>query len=109
MIRLALDRGVRVIAKRVLREFWEAKPERRDAKGPLRAWYREVCHAHWRSPPEIKAQYRNASLIGNSRVIFNIAGNKYRLIVRVNYPREIVYIRFVGTHADYDRIDAETV
>jgi mRNA interferase HigB len=98
-----------VIAKRALREFWEAKPAHRDAKSPLQAWYREAIHARWKSPAEIKTQYRNASLIGGGRVVFNIAGNKYRLIVRINYGREIVYIRFIGTHADYDRINAETI
>jgi mRNA interferase HigB len=100
---------VRVIAKRTLREFWEAKRERVDAEGPLLAWHSEVSQVHWRSPADIKAQYRNASFVGDNRVIFNIAGNKYRLIVRVNYRREILYVRFVGTHADYDRINAETI
>ncbi len=100
---------MRAIAKRTLREFWEARLEYRDAKGPLEAWFREAIHAHWKSPAEVKTQYRNASILGNNRVVFNIGGNKYRLIVRVNYPREIVYIRFVGSHADYDRINAETI
>jgi mRNA interferase HigB len=98
-----------VIAKRALREFWEAKPEHRDAKGPLQAWCREAVHAHWKSPAEIKTQHRNASFIGGSRVVFNIAGNKYRLIVRIHYGREIVYVRFIGAHADYDRVNAETI
>ena len=98
-----------MIAKRTLREFWASKPERADAKGALEAWHHEVSQAHWRSPAEIKAQHGTAGFVGDNRVIFNIAGNKYRLIVRINYRREIVYIRFVGTHADYDRVDAETI
>jgi len=98
-----------VIAKRTLREFWEGKREHDDAKAPLQAWYREATRSHWGSPAEIKVRYRSASFVGNNRVVFNIGGNKYRLIVRINYSHEIVYIRFVGTHADYDRIDVETV
>jgi len=100
---------MRVIAKRTLREIWEAQAERADAKSPLLAWHREAVRSHWKSPADIKSQYRNASFIADNRVIFNIAGNKYRLVVRINYPLEVVYIRFVGTHADYDRIDAKTI
>lgn len=95
---------MRVIAKRTLREFWR---QYTDAKGPLEAWFREVQRANWASPQEIKDRYASASFVGNDRVIFNIGGNKYRLIVRVNYQYGIVYIRFIGTHADYNRIGVE--
>jgi mRNA interferase HigB len=97
---------MRVIAKRPLREFWELNPE---AEEPLLAWYREAEAAAWTSPAAVKAQYRNASFPGGNRVIFNIKGNDYRLIVRINYPYGIVYIRWVGTHEDYDEINVMEV
>jgi len=97
---------MRIIAKRTLREFWLQYP---DAEGPLLAWYREAEAADWASPAEVKAQYRNASFVGGNRVVFNIKGNDYRLLVKINYPYRVVYIRFVGTHAEYDEIDVETV
>lgn len=93
---------MRVIAKRSLREFWEEYP---DAKDPLLAWFREAELATWKSPGEVKAQYRSASFPGGNRVIFNIKGNDYRLVVRINYPYAVVYIRWIGTHAAYDEID----
>jgi mRNA interferase HigB len=97
---------MRIIAKRTLREFWE---RHRDAEEPLLAWYREVEHEEWDTPAKVKEKYRNASIVANSRVVFNIKGNSYRLVVRVNYRARIVLIRFVGTHAEYDRIDVEEV
>ncbi len=99
---------MRVIAIKPLREFWR-RPGRGDAEQSLRAWFREAKHAHWRSPVEIKNDYASASIIGSNRVVFNIAGNKYRLVVKINYPYGVVYIRFVGTHKEYDRIDVETI
>jgi mRNA interferase HigB len=97
---------MRIIAKRNLREFWQREPE---SEQPLKSWYAEANAADWASPHEVKAMYRSASFVGNGRVVFNIAGNKFRLIVRFNFPYRIGYIRFVGTHAEYDTIDAETV
>lgn len=97
---------VRIIARGTLRRFWHSNP---DAREPLQAWYQEARKATWSSPHEIKQMYRSASVIGNNRVVFNIAGNKYRLIVRFNYDFGIGYIRFVGSHADYDNVDAENV
>lgn len=97
---------MRIIAKRALRRFWEAHQQ---AKGPLEAWYQEVDRAEWTDPAAVKDQFRSASLLRGHRVVFNIAGNKYRLVVKINYPYGIVYVRFIGTHADYDRIDAHTV
>jgi mRNA interferase HigB len=76
---------------------------------PLRAWFQEVAKADWSSPAEVKAAYRSASIVGNDRVVFNIGGNKYRLVVRVNYAFRIVYVRFIGTHKQYDQIDASEV
>lgn len=95
-----------MIAKRTLRQFWERAPEAEEA---LKAWYAEARHAQWTTPTDIKAQYRHASILKSGRVVFNIHGNTYRLIVRINYAAGVVYIRFVGSHSEYDKIDAETV
>ena len=100
---------MRIISKRTLRQFWESAPELFDAKGQLEAWHTEVIKADWDTPQDVKAQFRSASIIKDSRVIFNIKGNEYRLIVKINYPYKIVYIRFIGTHKQYDRIDVENV
>ena len=97
---------MRIIAKKALREFWELHP---DAEEPLLAWYREVQQEDWDTPTEIKEKYGSASFVGDNRVVFNIKGNSYRLVVRINYPYRVVYIRFVGTHSEYDRIDVEEV
>lgn len=94
---------MRVISKKPLREFWE---EHADAKAALQAWYENAQRSEWRTPDAIKRSYRNASIIGDNRVIFNIKGNDYRLVVKVHYDRGYVYIRFVGTHHEYDNIDA---
>src|SRR2546425_11801616 len=95
-----LDRHVRVIAKRPLRAFWERFP---DAEGPLLAWFREVEKEHWGSPADVKRKYRHASIVGD-RVVFNIKGNNYRLVVRINYELEVVFVRFVGPHEEYDEM-----
>jgi len=100
--------GVRIIARRTLKAFWE-KSGCRDSEQPLRAWFAEARKASWRTPHEVRAQYRNASVVGNDRVVFNIGGNKYRLVVAVRYDMGIVFVRFVGTHRQYDRIGAEEV
>lgn len=97
---------MRIIAKKALRECWERYP---DAKDPLLAWYRVVEKEDWDTPAKIKGKYRNASIVGNNRVVFNIKGNTYRLVVRINYLQRIVYIRFVGTHAEYDSVDVQEV
>ena len=97
---------MRIIAKSTLRAFWERHP---NAEGPLLAWYRETEKADWASPAQVKAQYRSASFVGENRVIFNIKGNDYRLVVKINYPYRVVYVRFVGTHAEYDKIDVGEV
>ena len=97
---------MRIIAVRTLRSFWEVNG---DAEEPLKAWYREAKAADWDSSHNVKALYRNASVIGDNRIVFNIAGNKYRLIVKFNFPYRIGYVRFIGTHAEYDAIDVETI
>jgi mRNA interferase HigB len=97
---------MRVIAISALREFWSKHP---DAETPLRSWYAEASRATWRTPGEIKRSHRNASLPPNNRVVFNIKGNDYRLVVAVHYNRGIMFVRFIGTHGQYDRIDATTI
>jgi len=97
---------MRIIAKSALREFWVLHP---NAQEPLLAWYREVEKEDWDTPSKVKAKYGTASIVGDNRVAFNIKGNDYRLVVKINYPYRVVYIRFVGTHAGYDKIDAEEV
>lgn len=97
---------MRVIAKKILREFWEKHSE---AEQPLKTWFREVSLAEWENPTDIKLAYVKASILKNSRVVFNICGNKYRLIVKVEYEKGWVFIRFIGTHSEYDLIDANTI
>jgi len=97
---------MRVIAKKSLRLFWE---NNLDAEEPLLAWYREVEREDWDTPTNVKAKYGNASIVGGNRVVFNIKGNDYRLVIKINYPYRVVYVRFVGTHTEYDAIDVEQV
>ena len=97
---------MRLIARRTLREFWERHP---DAEQSLRAWFHDVERADWASPADVKRIYANVSIVGDNRLVFNIHGNKYRLVVAVNYEYRMCYVRFVGTHRAYDRIDVATV
>jgi mRNA interferase HigB len=97
---------MRIVALSTLRTFWEKHP---DAETPLRAWYALASRARWKTPADIKAAYRNASFVADRRVVFNIKGNDYRLVVAVRYDRELMYVRFVGSHRQYDRIDVETI
>jgi mRNA interferase HigB len=92
-----------------LKAFWAKKPEHREAEGPTLAWYRDVLKANWSKPSDVKAQFGNASILQDGRVVFNIGGNKYRLVVWINYAYRVVYIRFIGTHAEYDAIDAQAI
>ena len=94
---------MRVLTRGALRDFWERHPDAEDA---LRDWYREVHRVSWDNPAEVRATMANARTIGDSRAIFNIKGNHYRLVVRIDYHSKRVYVRFIGTHAEYDRIDA---
>jgi len=100
---------MRVIALSTLRAFWESSSRYDDAKQPALVWYRHVRKADWASPADVKSQFGSASILGDGRVVFNIAGNKYRVVVWINYAYRVVYVRFIGTHAQYDRINAQTI
>lgn len=97
---------MRIIKIKTLREFWQRQP---DAEEPLLAWYREAKAADWDEPARIKEKYSSASILKNRRVVFNVHGNKYRLIVKINYKYRVVYIRFIGTHKEYNEINAEEI
>ena len=97
---------MRVIARKTLREFWQRHP---DAEQALKAWHAEAQAASWQDPAAIKAQFRSASILKDSRVVFNICGNKYRLVVKISYKNATALIRFVGTHKQYDATDVEGV
>jgi len=99
---------MRIIAKSTLKRFWE-QPAYHNAKGALESWYGEVLKAKWASPQAIKDQYGTVSLCSNNRVVFNIGGNKYRLVVEMQYRAGIAWVKFIGTHAQYNRINVETV
>jgi len=97
---------LRVIAKKTLREFWQ---KHKDCEQQLKSWYQETSKAKWKSPKDIKREYPSASFLADNRVVFNIKGNHYRVICKINYDYLIVWIRFVGTHANYDTIDATKI
>ncbi len=99
---------MRVIAFKTLKLFFE-KPEHNDSEVSLRAWYHYVKAAEWESPQELKQQFRHASIIGDGRVVFNIKGNAYRLITAIDFEFQVVYIRFIGTHKEYEKINPKTV
>lgn len=100
---------MRVIALSTLKAFVNRSPSYADAREPLMAWYRQVRSADWATPAGVKNAVRTASILKDGRVVFNIAGNKYRVVVWINYPYRVAYIRFIGTHRQYDRIDAQSV
>src|SRR5437764_80099 len=97
---------MRIISKKALRDFWEKEPA---ARTTLEAWHAEAKAAEWISPSDVKARYGTASILKDGRVVFNIGGNKYRLVVWINYSFFTIYIRFVGTHEQYDESDAQTI
>jgi len=97
---------MRVISVKKLREFWQTYP---DIEQPLKAWKAEAEKAAWKTPTDIKQRYHSADFLKGNRVVFNIKGNEYRLVVQIHYNTGIVYIRFIGTHTEYDRIDAEKI
>ena len=99
---------MRVIAKSTLARFW-SEPAYADSKGALQSWHDETTAADWTTPQDIKAHYRSASVCANNRVVFNIAGNKYRLVVEIQYRAGIAWVKFIGTHAQYDQINVETI
>lgn len=100
---------MRIIALSTLKEFWEQNPAYADATEPTLAWYRHALKADWASPTDVKRDLGNASILKDGRAVFNIAGNKYRLVVWINYAYRVIYIRFIGTHSQYDKINAQTV
>ena len=97
---------LRVIAKKILRDFWIIHA---DSEQQLKSWHRETCKAEWKSPNDIKTEYPSASILTGNRIVFNIKGNHYRLIVKINFDYQMVRIRFIGTHAEYDKINAEII
>ena len=97
---------MRIIARSTLRHYWA---KHSDVESALEAWYQDVSRAVWKTPNDVTRIYPYASIIAGNRIVFNIKGNQYRLIVAVNYATGIVYIRFIGTHREYDDVDAETV
>lgn len=99
---------MRIIAFRTLREFWE-NPKYADSEPSIRSWYHEAKKANWGSSNILKKQYKNASIIGEGRVVFNIKGNTYRLVVLIDYEFQMIFIRFIGTHKQYDEIDSKTI
>lgn len=97
---------MRIIAKKILRDFWKVHP---DSEQQLKAWYQETSKAEWTNPNKIKFEYPSASFLAENRVVFNIKGNHYRMIIKINYDYGMIWIRFIGTHAEYDKINAKTI
>jgi mRNA interferase HigB len=100
---------MRIIALSTLKAFLNREPAYADARDPVMAWYRQVKAADWATPADVKREIGSASILRDGRAVFNIAGNKYRIVVWLNYPYRVVYIRFIGTHRQYDAIDAQTI
>ena len=100
---------MRIIALSTLKAFVNRSPAYTDAREPVMAWYRQVRSADWATPADMKRAIGSASILNDGRAVFNIAGNKYRIVVWINYPYRVVYVRFIGTHRQYDKIDAQTV
>jgi mRNA interferase HigB len=96
----------RIFAKSTLREFWEKHP---DSELYLKTWFDIAMNSSWQTPNEVKQSYAKASILKDSRIVFNIKGNTYRLIVKFNFDHQLAFIRFIGTHAEYDKIDANTI
>ena len=96
----------RIFSKSTLREFWDAYP---DSEQHLKTWYETAMNSDWKTPNDVKQTYANASILKNSRIVFNIKGNSYRLVVKLNYEKQWIFIRFIGTHTEYDEIDADNI
>jgi mRNA interferase HigB len=96
----------RIFAKSTLREFWDKHP---DSEQYLKTWYDTAMNSDWKTPNDVKQSYANVSILKNIRIVFNIKGNSYRLIVKFNFEKQWAFIRFIGTHSEYDRIDAENI
>ena len=97
---------MRIISKKTLREFWE---KHKDSEQQLKSWFQETNSVEWKNPKQIKREYPSASFLADNRIVFNIKGNKYRLIVKINYDHNILWLRFIGTHAEYDKINATKI
>ena len=97
---------MRVISKKILRDFWEMHS---DCEQQLKSWFREACKSEWENPNQLKKEYTSASILEENRVVFNIKGNNYRLIVKISYEYQMIWIRFIGTHAEYDKINANEI
>ncbi len=97
---------MRIIAKGTLRKYWN---NHNDCEEQLKSWYNEVVKSNWDTPNKLKKEYPSASILNENRIVFNIKGNKYRLIVKINYEYKIIWIRFIGTHAEYDKINANKI
>ncbi len=100
---------MRIIALSTIKRAWHGKSHFDDLREAAQAWFRHAVRADWASPGDVKADFGNASILNEGRAVFNLAGNKVRLIVKINYPYRVVYIRFIGTHAQYDRVDAQVI
>ena len=96
----------RIFAKSTLREFWEKHP---DSEQYLKTWYDTAMNANWKTPNDVKQSYANASILKDSRIIFNIKGNSYRLVIKFNFEHQLAFVRFLGSHSDYDKIDANNI
>ena len=101
--------AMRIIAVATLKAFFNARPAHAAAREPVMAWYRQVKAADWANSADVKRDVRSASILKDGRVVFNVAGNTYRIVVWINYPYRVVYIRFIGTHRMYNAIDAQTI
>ncbi|WP_430812940.1 MULTISPECIES: type II toxin-antitoxin system HigB family toxin [unclassified Carboxylicivirga] len=96
----------RIFSKGTLRDYWE---KHADSEQYLKTWYDTAMNADWRSPNDIKESYASASVLKSGRIVFNIKGNSYRLVVKINYEKQWIFVRFIGTHPEYDKIDADTI
>jgi len=96
--------NVRVVKRKTLVDFYS---KHKETKNQLDVWYYEAKNSNWNNPVEVKEKYGTASIVGDNKVVFNIKGNKYRLVTKINYQMKIVYIKFIGTHKEYDKINVE--
>lgn len=96
----------RIFSKSTLREYWEKHPE---TEQYLKTWYDTAMNANWKHPNDVKQTYATASILKNERIVFNIKGNSFRLIVKLNFEKQWIFVRFIGTHSEYDKIDANTI
>ena len=96
----------RIFSKSTLREFWEKYPE---TEQYLKTWFDTTMNANWKNPNDVKKTYATASILKNERIVFNIKGNSFRLIVKLNFEKQWIFVRFIGTHSEYDKIDANTI